>query len=227
MERFERLKSSNPDLSLRHVHESSFATYGRVLKDYDVSQLRVLMERTTIPEFGNRYEASIHELEETHLKGLLESSVYGGLEIQIGYCNGMNSFLNGLEYHKVSEVNVAITDFILLLGKVQDIRCNTYSVEQVEAFYVPQDTALELYGTTLHYAPCKVSSSGFKCVVVLPKGVNFPLQYGPREFTLEDKLLFMRSKWLLVHPSRQKLIQEGACAGIKGENLEVVGVADD
>ena len=46
------------------------------------------------------------------------------MPIQIGYCNGPNSTLNGLEYHKSSEINIAITDMVLLLGKVQEVENN-------------------------------------------------------------------------------------------------------
>ena len=48
-------------------------------------------------------------------------SLYGGLPIQIGYCNGNNHLLNAVEYHRSSEINVAATDLILLIGSEQDI----------------------------------------------------------------------------------------------------------
>ena len=46
------------------------------------------------------------------------SKSFGEMEIQIGYCNGHNSMLNALEYHKSSEINVAATDAVLLLGSI-------------------------------------------------------------------------------------------------------------
>lgn len=48
-------------------------------------------------------------------------SLYGGMPIQIGYCNGHNHLLNAVEYHRDSEINIAVTDMILILGKEQDI----------------------------------------------------------------------------------------------------------
>ena len=36
---------------------------------------------------------------------------FGGLPVQIGYCNGSNVKLNALEYHRSSEIDIAVTDF--------------------------------------------------------------------------------------------------------------------
>ena len=38
---------------------------------------------------------------------------YGGLPIQIGYCNGNNYCLNAVEYHRSSEINIAVEDLKL------------------------------------------------------------------------------------------------------------------
>lgn len=74
------------------------------------------MEHTPLPE-DVIYEPSIEELEATNVAIDLKMRVYGELPIQIGYCNGHNSKLNALEYHRSSEVNVAVTDIILFLGQ--------------------------------------------------------------------------------------------------------------
>ena len=50
----------------------------------------------------------------------------------IGYCNGHNSLLNAVEYHRSSEVNVAATDLILLIGMQQDIEADyTYDTKSI------------------------------------------------------------------------------------------------
>ena len=43
------------------------------------------------------------------------------MPIQIGYCNGNNNKLNGLEYHRDSEINIAVTDMVLMIGMEQDL----------------------------------------------------------------------------------------------------------
>ena len=140
----------------------------------------------------------------------------GGLPVQIGYCNGHNEKLNGLEYHRSSEINIAVTDMILLLGKQQDIESDdTYDTAKVKAFFVPAGT-VEVYATTLHYAPCGVDKKGFRCVVVLPKGTNYPIEQP--HLLKEDKLLAASNKWLLAHEEAKIA---GAFNGLKGENISI------
>lgn len=141
------------------------------------------------------------------------------MPIQIGYCNGNNSSLNGLEYHKGSEINYAITDLVLLLAHIWEIKNNQLNSENVVGFYLPVGTAIEVFSTTLHFAPCRVSDSGFKCLVVLPVGTNLALDEKPEIITEEDKLLFMRNKWLIAHPEAERLVKNGAYIGIRGKNL--------
>ncbi|HEX7065480.1 MAG TPA: DUF4867 family protein [Bacillales bacterium] len=217
----EEIKANNPHVPVFHIEDHKFRQYGRTVKGYDFSDLISCMDRTDIPEFENTYVPSVDEMEETIVREKLEKTFYGGMKIQIGYCNGRNSSLNGLEYHKGSEINIAVTDMILLLGKVNDIHDNRYDVEKIEAFYVPRGTSLEMFQTTLHFAPCKVWKEGFKCIVVLPHGTNQPLEESMPPVRDEDELLFMKNKWLLAHPERKSLIEKGAYPGIVGENIKI------
>ena len=120
---------------------------------------------------------------------------YGGMDIQIGYCNGQNIQLNGLEYHKGNEVLIAMTDLILLVGKVQDIRNNKYNSKNIIGILVPKGMGIELYSTTLHFALCKIHEEGFKSVIILPKGTNCIIQEGAQTIKNdEDELLFRKNK---------------------------------
>lgn len=219
--KYENLCELNDHIQLKDIHDNSFTPYGRLISEYDFSDLIAYAEEhTQIPEEGNRYEASVPGLEAQRIKTELENTFYGEMPIEIGYCNGMNSTLNGLEYHKGSEINVAITDMVLILGKLQDVEDNQYDVEKVEVFYVKKGTALQLYETTLHFSPCKTTDSGFKCLVILPAGTNTPLSCTVSQIK-KDPLLFAKNKWLIAHPSRVPLIQKGAYPGLIGENIEV------
>jgi hypothetical protein len=221
MTRFRELKSLNQNLSFHHLEDTEFNQYGKVIPDIDIEEILAYMNDTDIPVDENIYVPSVSQMEETHLKDEIQTHLYGGMPIQIGYCNGRNSHLNGLEYHKGSEINIAITDMVLLLGRVQDITNNCYTSDSVEAFFIPKGTVVELYSTTLHFAPCKVAEEGFKAAVILPEGTNQPLEDHVEKRTAEDELLFMRNKWLLAHPERKPLINKGAYPGIKGENIEI------
>ncbi len=114
----------------------------------------------------------------------MRDRVYGQmLPVQIGYCNGMNHKLNALEYHRDSEINVACTDLILLIGSEQDIEPGTYQYDtsKIEAFSGACGTMIEVYGTTLHYAPCSVNGGVFRCVVVLPEVPTSPWRKSPQQ----------------------------------------------
>jgi hypothetical protein len=218
------------EVKISSVTEDAFKTYGRIVEEYDFSELTGYMEEhTEVPEKGNVYVASVPELENFKAKEEVEAFLYGGMPVQIGYCNGRNATYNGFEYHKCSEINVAVTDFMLVLGHVWDIKDHTFQMEEAEIFFVPKGCAIEMYQTTLHLSPCKAGSSGFKNIVILAKGTNTPLEKKPHAWqaegdsirTNEDVLLLQRNKWVLAHKDRKPLIDQGAYPGAIGENREL------
>lgn len=205
-------------MEIQNVNDESFKAYGRVMKEYDVCRLRKEMEHTPLPADGVIYVPSVEELEALPAAECFRDMAYGGLPIQVGYCNGSNHALNALEYHRSSEINIAVTDLILLLGRQQDLEVDyTYDTSKAEAFFVPAGTVIEVYATSLHYAPCTATGSGFRCVVILPKGTNTELDFFVSKEG-EGKLLAARNKWLIAH--REAEI-EGAFCGLKGTNITV------
>ena len=153
----------------------------RCWRDTTLQVLIKEMKHTPVPE-DVIYVPSVEELEALDIMKDLQNKGYGGLPVQIGYCNGHNKKLNAVEYHRNSEINVAVTDLVLLIGHQQDIEPDhTYDTSKIEAFLVPAGTGIEVYATTLHYAPCHVNEGGFQCVVVLPKGTNTDLTFQTAE----------------------------------------------
>ena len=202
---------------IKSVNDIDFKKYGRVLKNYDVKELLNRMKKTPLPK-DVIYEPSIKELEELEIAKEFRNREFGGLDIQIGYCNGNNYMLNAVEYHRTSEINIAVTDLVLLLGLEQDIEEDySYDTSKIEAIFVPAGTAIEVYGTTLHYAPCNAKEDGFKCVVILHKDTNTALEDNIQRQG-EDALLFAKNKWLIGHPETD-LGEQGAFIGLKGENI--------
>lgn len=205
-------------MTVRKVTDPAFKAYGRVITGYDFSGLLKAMEHTPLPE-DVIYIPSLPEMEALSDAKELERGIYGQMPIQIGCCNGHNKKLNAVEYHRDSEVDIAVDDLILILGKQQDIEeDHTYDTSRMEAFLVPAGTAVEVYATTLHYAPCHVKDEGFRCVIVLPKGTNLDMDPVAVKDP-EDRLLFARNKWLIGHAEGG--LPEGAFIGLKGENLSV------
>lgn len=217
----ERLNQIN-DVFVYAVSEKRFETYGRIVTGYDFfDMITYIEENTAIPDGGNVYEASVPGLEQFPVFIELQNNLYGGMEIQAGYCNGQNSTYNGFEYHKGSEVNIAVTDFMIVLGHTWLIQDNTYQIEDAEVFFVEKGTAFEMYQTTLHLSPCKISAEGFRDIVILPRGTNTPLIQEKRKAGGEGRLLLQKNKWVIAHRDREPLIRQGAYPGLKGENKEL------
>lgn len=205
-------------MEIKKVTDPSFRRYGRVVEGIDFAELvNALKEKTPLPE-GVAYEPSVEALEATETAKALQRRTYGELPIQVGYCNGHNYKLNALEYHRSSEINVAATDAVLLLGLQQDVSDDfTYDTGKVEAFLVPAGTAVELYATTLHYAPCSADEGGFKVGIVLPADTNYPLK--EKHEGWEDSLLTAQNKWLIGHAEGG--LSAGAHIGLTGKNLDI------
>lgn len=202
----------------KKVTDSAFQKYGRIWP-VQTPELLERLAKTPLP--GEViYVPSDRELESSAEAALLENSVFGGMPVQIGYCNGNNHTLNAVEYHRSSEVNIPVQGCILLLGMEQDVEADgTYDTARMEAFEVPAGTVVELYATTLHYAPCSLKEEGFQVAIVLPRGTNTEKpQFAPA--LPEDRLMTAKNKWLIAHPE-SGLEKDGAFVGLKGENLTV------
>jgi len=204
-------------MKIQSVFDKSFAPYGKVIKGFDTAALQAEMEKLPCPDGAVTYVPSVEALEALPIMQEFGQQLYGGMPIQIGYCNGDNHTMNCLEYHRDSELNLAVTDLILLLGLEGDIDFENYMYDtaKVEAFLCPKGTLIEVYGTALHYAPINAGGK-FRCVVVLPKGTNTELTFQP-DPSGEGRLLTHVNKWLLAHPESPEA-KSGRVVALKGEN---------
>ena len=209
-------------MKIYKVTDPEFVNYGRIIEGYEEEKKQIeetLREKTPIPE-GTDYVAEDKALQELPAADKITNSLFGGSPMQFGWCNGHNTKLNCLEYHRSSEINLGTTDFILLLAKREEIVDYKIDSSKVKAFLVPKGVMVEVYATALHYAPCQASKdSGFQVLVGLPKGTNV----GKPDFTpanQEDKLITATNKWLLAHAESSEAI-DGAWVGITGENIDI------
>lgn len=203
------------------IYDKKFKPYGRVISGYDTAELmRTLDAVTPLPE-GVIYTAEQPELQQLPIAAAFRDHLYGGMPVQLGWCNGYNTKLNCLEYHRDSEINYGTQDFILLLGKQEQIgEDDLFDTADIRAFRVPADTLVEIYSTSLHYAPCSArKGQGFKVLVVLPQGTNTE-KPNILPANREDMLLTARNKWLLAHPDSDEA-KKGAAIGLKGENIDI------
>ena len=206
-------------MNVKPVTDEEFREYGKILEGYENDDLIARMKEISMPEEGTAYEPSISILEQSELYNEYGGRAYGGMPIQIGMCWGYNTMLNCLEYHRDSEVNIGEQDFVLLLAKQSEIRDGKLDTSLVKAFWVPAGVAVEVYTTTLHYAPCQMSDDGFRVAVILPRDTNTdkPVIEPVSE---EDKWMTARNKWLLAHAD-SKEAHNGAHIGLVGDNIDI------
>ena len=206
-------------MKIYSVLDPAFKPYGKVLEGYDTAELVAAMNAIPLPESGTAYRPGIDSLEACAIFADFCDSAYGGMPIQLGMCWGHNTKLNCLEYHRDSEVNIGVVDFVLLLAKQDEIEDGMLDTAKVKAFRVPAGLPVEVYATTLHYAPCQVSDEGFRVAVVLPKGTNTDKPvFEPR--CEEDTWMTARNKWLLAHPESNPA-KNGAHIGLRGVNIDI------
>lgn len=210
------LKLKNPDIKLYSVNSEEFKTFGRVITGLDTSEIIKAAEKISRPAEGSAYTPSEESFEKLSIAKEIENKFFGTLPVQIGYCHGHNSLLNAAEWHMSSEINIAVTPLVLILGHIWDIENGKTDSSKFKAFYMPAGTVAEVYSTTLHFCPCEVEKDGFGCVVGLPLGTNTPL-----ETETSDPLLFRKNKWLIAHNDNKALISRGVLPGISGENFKI------
>ena len=207
-------------MKILSVYDDTFKPYGKVLEGYDTAELCRAMETFPHPETGTDYDASIDLFEQLPIFEELRERAYGGMPIELGMCWGHNTRLNCLEYHRDSEINIGSHDFILLLAKLDEIENGMLDTAKVKAFRVPAGVVVEVYATTLHYAPCNADpETGFRSAVALPRGTNEPYVLAIIRGS-EDRLLRAKNKWLLAHSDSAEA-KDGAYIGLTGENISV------
>ena len=206
-------------MKIYSVFDPEFVPYGKVLDGYDTSELCKAMEAIALPAEGTAYKPGIDSLEACRIFSCFANRAYGGMPVQLGMCWGHNTRLNCLEYHRDSELNIGTGDFILLLAKVEDIVNGKLDTSRVKAFLAPAGKVVEVYETSLHYAPCQVDGNGFRVAVVLPRGTNTD-KPEITERNPEDAWLWARNKWLLAHPDSSEAAQ-GAYVGLEGVNIDL------
>jgi hypothetical protein len=206
-------------MNILPVSDPAFKPYGRIVEGYDVKGVLAALAKTPLPE-GTDYVPTDATLEAAPGADILGDALYGGMPYQLGWCNGHNTRLNCLEYHRDSEFNLGCEDFILLIATLSDMENDQLDTAKVKAFRVPAGVLVEVYATTFHYAPCHTDpKKGFHVMVALPRNTNTDYRpaAGPNHL---DSTLWARNKWLLAHPESNEA-KAGAYVGLVGENIDI------
>lgn len=223
-----KLQQANPSLKIKAITDPAFTRYGRVLTDFDPSEI-IARAKAILPTTDRVvYQTSVPELEEPcAFNEALYQEVYGGMPMQVGWCYGRNRALGGVEYHKGIEINVCLVDTVFVVGSLLDIEFGdeiSYDGTKPETFFAPAGTVAEFAPWNLHLAPCQAyENADFATLVYLPKGTNERLPY---EVTRrgESRLLLAVNKWLLAHESAKGMIEHGIIGGMHGPQIVVTPV---
>ncbi len=206
-------------MEILSVFDAAFKPYGRVVDGYPVDGLLKALAETPCPA-GTVYvprDEALHAAPDAEAIG---TGLFGGMPFQLGYCNGHNTKLNCLEYHRDSEFNLGTEDFILLLATLSDLEDGELDTAKVKAFRVPAGVLVEVYATTLHYAPCHTDDAkGFRVLVALPDKTNTDFRPADGANKL-DRTLWARNKWLLAHADSGEA-KQGAAVLLKGVNIDI------
>lgn len=217
----EKVRAANPQIPIRSVWDDAFSRYGCVREADDrlIEELGCAIAQTPIPDAGNAYVP--HEPAFEKIAGLRELafSVFGGVPVQLGYCNGRGKKMNGFEYHKCPEVNFSTTGGVLFLAREADIIDGRIDGAAAQAFFLPPMTFIELHPLTLHLAPCSITADGFRCFVMLEKGINLPFSEDMKKLN-GGPLLFRCGKWMIVHVEAPAA-KDGAYVGVDGQNQSI------
>ena len=206
-------------MTIYTVYDKEFAPYGRVVEGYPVEGILEALATTPCPQ-NVAYVPKVQCLHDAKDAQAVGEALYGGMPFQLGYCNGHNTKLNCLEFHRDSEFNLGTEDFILLIAKQEEIVDGVLDTAKVKAFRCPAGVMIECYATTLHYAPCHTDpQKGFRVLIALPLDTNTDYRPGGGVNTL-DRMLWARNKWLLAHPESSEA-KDGAVIALAGENIDI------
>lgn len=211
----EQIQACNPEYEFYTTQSTQFQEFGRVLA-YDAnSWIQYANTAYPLPDKKASYFPDGEDLHNFSLIDAIQQDIFGHLAIQTGIVQGKNEYLTGIEFHQGSEVNIALTDCILVVGRRQDMIGVNYDGGLTKKFYLHKGEVVEIYASTLHYTPIQATSEGFSLGVILLEGTNTDI--GPTSQTMLTK----KNKWYITHASQTEKVKAGCIAGLQGELLHI------
>ena len=102
---------------------------------------------------------------------------------------------------------------------MDDITDGKLDTAKVKAFRAPAGTLVEVYATTLHYAPCHVDPAKLPRAGCTAAGYQHR-QAGNQADGGDDAQLWACNKWLLAHVESSEAAA-GAYVGLEGVNIDI------
>ncbi|MDO4466246.1 MAG: DUF4867 family protein [Bacillota bacterium] len=211
----EKIIELNPNYKIYSSAALETEGFGRVLP-YDATDIvEYVNKNIPFKQEKASYKLDYAELHDFDVFKKVKHDIYGELNIQCGIVSGLNEYLTGIEFHQGSEVNIAFTDCLLLLGKTSQLKGTTFDTTKAKVVYLKKGEVVEIYGSTLHYTPIQVDPEGFSLGVILLEGTNSDIEYTRGEF------LTKKNKWYICHQSQTAKIEAGNIPGLLGEMIHI------
>lgn len=177
-----------------------------------------------MPQTGAKYEASVSALEDLKLSKNIKNNIYGGYPIDVGLTWGHTNKFVAFEYHQCSELNIALDDVVMVFSKRQILERN-HQIDfdkDVQMYYVPKNTAVELYNDTLHYSPLEITKDGYRVIVVVTHDTNKSFA---SDFKTDNPRLIAQAKFVVAHSDATDEIKLGAPVKIIGHPIELTSIS--
>ena len=125
-------------MKIYSVYDPEFKSYGQIVDGLADTIQEILPVLQAAPQgAGVEYVPEYEPLQKLPAMVEISEHCYGGMPVELGWCNGHNTTLNCLEYHRDSEFNLGTEDFVLLLARQEEIEDGVLDTEKVKAFRVP------------------------------------------------------------------------------------------
>lgn len=185
------------------------------------AEILAALANTPLPA-ATDYVAEDAALQELPAAVEVSEHLFGGMPCQLGWCNGHNTYLNCLEYHRDSEFNLGTEAFILLLAKQDEMENGVLDTAKVRAF--PRAGGRADRGLRHHAA-----------LLPLPRGPRegLPRDGGaarghqhrlppPRRAQPAGPPALGAQQVVIAHPDSAPAAK-GAVIGLTGENIDIAG----
>ena len=82
-------------MKIYSVYDPEFKAYGQIQHGFPTEELLAALAQTPVSD-GVEYVACEPALQELAVRQLVSDHLYGGMPVQLGWCNGHNNALNCL-----------------------------------------------------------------------------------------------------------------------------------
>jgi hypothetical protein len=161
------------------------------------------------------YEPVVEALQDDPLIADIQSTIYGGDPVQVGWVYGNNDTFETLEYNGVTVTLITADPIVLFAASQSDIDTETWTIDAkaATAFYIPEVLVVELNPDTMRSFPIRVlQETGYLVAVVTPAGVGLE-DASPGNGM--DQALVANDRWVFGFPDT------GYYTGLTGSSVTI------